>query len=113
MGFISYDNLDEILEDIKQQPIAFLYIVTTGCSVCHGLQPQVEAIFEKFPEVHGMVVDSLKVPEVAAEFQALTAPVLLLFVEGKEYLRKARMINTKEFEEDVKKIVHGYIESQA
>ena len=47
--------------------------------------------------------------EVAGEFQVLTVPVVLLFVEGKEYLRKARIIQTAQFKSEVEKIVTGYL----
>jgi hypothetical protein len=38
---------------------------------------------------------SLRIPEAAGQFAALTAPVVLLYVEGKERHREARIIDFK------------------
>jgi thioredoxin-like negative regulator of GroEL len=47
-------------------------------------------------------LDANTYPEVASTFQVLTAPVILLFFEGKEVHRQARFIDFKKLEELVK-----------
>lgn len=112
MKFNVYQQIDGILNEIRQRPLVFVYVTTDGCSVCHGLQPQVEKIMSEFPEVYTITVSSTEVPAIASEFQVFTAPALLLFVEGKEYLRRARMISTKEFTNEIEKIVTGYLNKE-
>lgn len=97
-----------VKEVIQSESLTFLYIGQENCSVCHGLKPQISKIMSAYPEVRLVELDALEVPDVAEAFQVLTVPVLLLFVEGKEYLRKARIVNTMNFKQDVHKIITGY-----
>ncbi|WP_112180581.1 MULTISPECIES: thioredoxin family protein [Paraliobacillus] len=103
----SINKLDHF---INQNNLAFLYISKQNCSVCHSLLPQVEAIMRRYPEIAlgHVAVDQL--PEVAGKFSIFTVPVLLLFVDGKEYLREARIVQLELFEERLQKIYQGVTE---
>ncbi|GEQ61706.1 putative thioredoxin or thiol-disulfide isomerase [Vagococcus lutrae] len=102
-------DIETVKQHIAEEKLSLLYIGQENCSVCHGLKPQIQKIMSEFPDVYTMEVDAMDVPEVAGEFQVLTVPVVLLFVEGKEYLRKARIIQTAQFKSEVEKIVTGYL----
>ncbi|CAM3360732.1 thioredoxin family protein [Vagococcus fessus] len=106
-------TIEEVQKNIEENNLAFIYIGQENCSVCHGLKPQVETIMEKYEGVSLVELDALEVPEVAEVFNVLTVPVMMLFVEGREYLRKARMINTRDFSQEVDKIIRGYQEMLA
>lgn len=95
---------------IQTEKLVFLYIGQSNCSVCHSLKPQIGGLLEVYDDVIKLEIDALIAPEVAEAFNVLTVPVLLLFVEGREYLRKARIINTRELSVDFAKIVLGYRE---
>lgn len=66
--------------------------------------PQVEEVLSDFPEIHFGIVDAEKVPEIAELFLIFTVPVLLLFVDGKEVLREARIVHVDLFREKVRRI---------
>ncbi|QIL46722.1 thioredoxin family protein [Vagococcus coleopterorum] len=106
MKFIK--ELNHAKEIINENELVFVYIGQENCSVCHGLKPQIKQIMNQFEGVTQIELDALRTPEVAEAFQVLTVPVLLLFVEGHEYLRKARIVNTREFKQDIEKIILGY-----
>ena len=57
-----------------------------------------------YPEIKPGHINAAEVPEVAGAFSVFTAPVLLLFVEGKEYIREARIVQLDLFEEKIDKI---------
>ncbi|WP_121638986.1 thioredoxin family protein [Virgibacillus sp. Bac330] len=97
-------NLPDIDTFIEQNKLAFLYISREGCSVCHGLLPQVEALMEDYPEIATAHIKAEQVEEVAGRFSVFTVPVLLLFVEGKEYLREARIVHMDLFQEKLEQI---------
>jgi len=103
-------DLSSAKKMIQGKDLVFLYISQPNCSVCHGLKPQIEQILMCYDDLVQVELDALEVPEVAEAFDVLTVPVLLLYVEGREYLRKARIVNTKEFSYEVSKIIHGYRE---
>ncbi|GEN57601.1 thioredoxin-like protein YdfQ [Halolactibacillus alkaliphilus] len=100
---------NEALDDfLSKDGVTFLYISRPNCSVCVSLLPQIEKVFEDFPAIKTAYVNQEDVPEVAGRFNIFTVPVLILFVDGKEYLREARIVPIEPFKEKVSKIVNGY-----
>lgn len=93
---------------LNKDGLSFLYISRPNCSVCVSLLPQIKTVFEEFIEVRTAYVNAEDVPEVAGRFNIFTVPVLILFVDGREYLREARIVPIEPFKEKLKKIVNGY-----
>ncbi|MBN6187192.1 thioredoxin family protein [Aneurinibacillus sp. BA2021] len=60
-------------------------------------------MLEKFPLIAGATARIDDIPELAGRFSVFTAPVVLLFAEGKEIVRKARFIVMDELEADIRK----------
>ncbi|MGJ9459522.1 thioredoxin family protein [Oceanobacillus sp. CF4.6] len=89
--------------------LSFLYISRPNCSVCHGLLPQVRALMGKYPEIKLGHINAEAVEEVAGRFSIFTVPVLLLFVDGKEYVREARIVHMDLFEEKLDKIYENVV----
>lgn len=89
---------------IDENRFAFLYITMPNCSVCHGLQPQIEAMLATYPSIQARTIDASEVTEIAGKFNVFTAPVLLLFVQGKEYIREARIVHTDALEARISRI---------
>lgn len=108
-NFRDLHTLDEVSNFIHKHQLAFLYITQPNCSVCHGLLPQVQALMEKYPKIALAKVDAVEVQAIAGEFSIFTAPVLLLFIDGKEYLREARIVQMDLFEEKLDRIYHHVI----
>ncbi|MHA6252499.1 thioredoxin family protein [Oceanobacillus sp. CAU 1775] len=107
--FEELHTIEAVDNFISNDPLTFVYISRTGCSVCHALLPQVEELMEKFPEIRLGHVNSAEVEEVAERFTVFAVPALLLFVEGKEYLREARIVHMSLFQDRVQKIYDGYM----
>lgn len=100
----------EAVEDfIHDNKLSFLFISQPNCSVCHGLLPQVQALMANYPEIHLGHINASEVTEVAGRFSIFTVPVLLLFVEGKEYIREARIVHMDLLEEKIDKIYKNII----
>lgn len=91
-GFEKITSLEGMEAFIRENKLAFLYFSKPNCSVCHSLFPQVEHLLQKYPKITKGKVDVSNVREVAGQYSILTVPVLLLFVEGKEYIREARIV---------------------
>lgn len=89
----SYDEWVTLLEE---QPKLLLFVKINGCSVCDGLLPQVEPLQEQYPDVPFYQVNVSEVQEIAGQFSLFTAPVVLLFLHGKEYARFARFVQRDE-----------------
>ena len=88
-------DLSEVQKTIQEEPTVVVAISTPDCSVCHAVVPKLKQLLThySFPAYH---LDAFETPEVAGTFQALTAPVILLFHRGKEVERQARFIRFEE-----------------
>jgi thiol-disulfide isomerase/thioredoxin len=94
---------------ISSHALSFLFISRPDCSVCQSLLPQVQELLEKYPEIHTGYINAEDVPEIAGRFSIFTVPVLLLFIEGKEYIREARIVHMQLLEEKINKIYSNII----
>lgn len=53
------------------------------------------------------VVNAGKVEEIAGFLMVFTVPVLVLYLDGREYLREARIVPIERFRENVDKVYNG------
>lgn len=106
--FKNITSLTKMEEIINNETFAFFYITQPNCSVCHGLQPQIEQIMEKFPKIKTYHIDALAVPEISGQYSLFSAPVLLLYVDGKETIREARFVQTEKLTQNLEKITNLY-----
>lgn len=104
MPFQHLHDLDEMEAFIKGNHLVFLYISRPGCSVCEGLKPQVLDMLEDYPEIQIGYVDASETEAVAGRFDIFAVPVLLLLVEGKEFIREARIVHLDLLHEKIAKI---------
>ncbi|SER18892.1 Thioredoxin [Gracilibacillus ureilyticus] len=107
-SFTTLQTETEIHQFIDNNPLSFVYISKNNCSVCHSLYPQIQSVMQEFPNIRlgYIVIDEL--PSLAGQWSIYTAPVLILFVDGKEYLREARFVPVESFREKVERIYQNY-----
>ncbi len=98
-------SIFEIKEEIHRSSIILLYISRENCSVCHALLPQIEDVLMEFPMIEARSVDADLVPEIAGEYTIFTVPAILVFVNGKEMIRKARFVPIDMFRLELKKLL--------
>ncbi|AMA51257.1 thioredoxin family protein [Bacillus inaquosorum] len=101
-------SLDSIENFIKQHQFSFLYISRPGCTVCHAVLPQLRILLEQFPNIKLGYINADAVEEVAGRFSVFTVPVLLLFIDGTEFLREARFVHFEQLEERLKRVYQLY-----
>ncbi|WKK64915.1 thioredoxin family protein [Lutimonas zeaxanthinifaciens] len=95
----------EFEKKIESNRGILFYFATDSCSVGEALEPKVrELLQEKFKKISFCFIDMNRSPEICASRQVFAEPTLLLFIEGKEYLRRSRNMNMIELEEAVKRI---------
>ncbi|MBG9769712.1 thioredoxin family protein [Bacillus vallismortis] len=95
---------------IKQHQFSFIYISRPGCTVCHAVLPQLRLLLDQFPKIALGHINADEVEEVAGRFSVFTVPVLLLFVDGTEFLREARFVHFEQLEERLKRVYQLYEE---
>lgn len=98
-------TLEGIKKIIDENQLTLLYISRPDCSVCHGLLPQVEELLKEFPSIVSIQADADEIPEIAGEYSIFTVPVVLVFADGKEVVRRARFVPIGELQVQLEKIV--------
>ncbi|RST74088.1 thioredoxin [Siminovitchia acidinfaciens] len=98
-------SLKEIKATIDEHQLTLLYISRPNCSVCHALLPQVEELLVDFPSIISIHADADEIPEIAGEYSIFTVPVVLVFSDGKEMIRKARFVPMGELRDQLEKVV--------
>lgn len=92
-------------ELIRTHKGVLFYFATTSCSVGEALEPKVQKLLkEKYPKLDYCSVDMNAAVELSAAHQVFVEPTILLFVEGKEYLRKSRHIGLGELDMAISRI---------
>ena len=97
----SYENW---LAIAKAQNPFLLFVKTNHCSVCDSLYAQVAALQQNY-SMPFYVVNIMDVPEVSGQLSLLSAPVVLLFDNSKEYARFARFVRIGELEHRMKELI--------
>lgn len=91
---------------LKDHPKLLLFVETDQCSVCHGLLPQVEGLKKDF-DIPFYIVNAAAVPEMAGQLSLFSAPVVLLYADGKEYARYARFVPMDELKFRMAELISG------
>lgn len=76
---------------IGENPAVLVYFSSPACSVCHSLKPKVfEAAAARYEKMVCEEVDISVTPEIGAKLNVLAAPTVVIFLDGKEFVRKSR-----------------------
>ncbi len=90
-------ELKEIEESIAKKPAVALYFSAPTCNVCHALKPKLMDAFEKnFQHLEVISIDVSEDQSVAAHFSVFAIPTLLVFLDGREFVRKTRHMSVEE-----------------
>mgnify|MGYP000120845385 CR=1 FL=1 len=81
-----------------------IYFKGENCGVCAALLPKMEVHFsENYPLLEFEIIEVQKTPEIAAQFNVFTIPVLIILFEGKEYYRFVRNFSAGEIDQKLQR----------
>jgi thioredoxin-like negative regulator of GroEL len=89
-------NLDEIQTIIDENSMVLTYFTTHGCNVCVDLFPKIENMMEEFPEIITVRGEVDAEPGIVGAHGVFVVPTIVLFVDGKETIRRSRTIGVEE-----------------
>lgn len=98
------ESYEEWLRVAEQQRPFLLFVKTNNCSVCDSLFPQVSELASLYP-LPFYDVNVAEVPEIAGQLSLFSAPVVLLFNEGREYSRFARFVRMDDLKRRMKELL--------
>jgi len=96
---------EELREKVANTPGIVLYFKNDRCAPCMALRPKIEELIQsQFPSMEFMIVDTVQQPLLSSEYNVFANPTILVFFEGREYIRKSKYIGTSELEQDIERL---------
>ncbi len=102
--FEDISNLDQFNELVSHTPAVLAYFSTTECNVCKVLKPKVaDMVDTEFPELKLVYAEINQSPELAAQLRVFAVPTLVIYFDGKEYIRKSRNFGLDELRRELQR----------
>ena len=97
-------SLDEFINKSSNLPGAVFYFSHDKCNVCKVLKPKIYNLLKSdFPKLEMFYCDTELFPEIAGQNSIFTVPTILVFFDGKEFIRKSRNIGVDEFKNEIER----------
>jgi thioredoxin-like negative regulator of GroEL len=97
-------TLEKIKSKLKKNSAILIYFSSIGCSVCQILQYKIENSFNTiYPLITQYHLNIQKYKDVAIYFNVFSTPTILVFLDGKEFVRKNRNMSIHELILDLKR----------
>jgi thioredoxin-like negative regulator of GroEL len=81
-----------------------LYFSAPTCNVCHALKPKLlQAIDENFKDFVVESIDISQTQDIAPHFGVFAIPTVLIFLDGREFLRKSRHMSVDDVIREIKR----------
>ncbi len=100
--FETINTLEQFSDAVSQNSAVLFYISTESCNVCKVLKPKISKLFEEnFPKIKKFYIDSNKTPEVSAQKSVLAVPTIMVYFDGREFIRESRNLSLDVLKEQV------------
>lgn len=97
-------KIENINNMIQENSAVMLYFSAPTCGVCHALKPKLlAALNTNYPLFKVESVDISIDEEIAPHFGVYAIPTLIIFLEGKEFLRKSRNMSVDEVMREIER----------
>jgi len=98
------NTIETIEKSIKENMAVMLYFSAPTCNVCHALKPKLlEAIEKNFDQFEIISIDVSTDQEIAAHYSVFAIPTVLIFLDGREFVRKSRHMSIDEVIAEIKR----------
>jgi len=97
-------TVENIENAIKENVAVMVYFSAPTCNVCHALKPKLlEALDTNFKLFKVESVDISIEEDIAPHFGIFAIPTVLIYLDGKEFLRKSRHMSVGEVIDEIKR----------
>ncbi|SFV55977.1 thioredoxin-like [hydrothermal vent metagenome] len=97
-------TIENINNTIKENLAVMVYFSAPTCNVCHALKPKLlEELDKNFPTFKVESVDISVEEDIAPHFGVYAIPTVLIFLDGKEFVRKSRNMSVHELLEEIRR----------
>ena len=97
-------TLEALQEIIRSEMGVLLYFSGENCNVCHALRPKFKELFDtQFPKIRQIYLDAHENPEISAHFQVFSVPTMIVFLDGREFVREGRAVSLHKMAEQLQR----------
>ena len=97
-------TLEELQNTIRAEVGVLLYFSGESCNVCHALRPKFKETFDKeFPQIKQIYLDAHENLEISAHFQVFSVPTMIVFLDGREFVREGRSVSLHQVTEKLQR----------
>lgn len=97
-------TLEQVNKTIKEEVGVLLYFSGEHCSVCHALRPKFRTLFDtEFPKLKQIYLDAQEYAEVSSHYNVFSLPTILVFLDGREFVREGRSVSLHKMSEHLKR----------
>ncbi len=101
-GMIAIETENQLNDLIQSNPGVLVYFSAPACNVCKVLKPKIEEMcVADYPDLPLAYVDCDAMKETAGQNRVFTIPVVIVFFDGKETVRKTRTFGIGELSEAI------------
>ena len=105
MEFRTITTIEEFEEALKENLGVLFYFSTISCNVGEALEPKVLNLLKKeYPKIPFFYVDMNASPDVSAKHSVFVEPTILVFFDGKETIRKSRIISIPDLSNAISRV---------
>ncbi len=98
-------EITEIQNLITDKTAILLYFYNDNCAPCVILRPKVQTMVnDYFPKLDLRLINAEQFPATSAQYGIFASPTLLVFFEGKEYIRESKNISISELHDKIERI---------
>lgn len=97
-------DINTIKNKVAENTAILLYFYNDNCAPCKILRPKVqELINTDFPAMEFVLINAEQDAMVSAQYAVFASPTLLVFFEGKEYIRESKNISISELHDKIER----------
>lgn len=100
---INIENRNDVVDLIQDNKMSIIYFTGSACGACEAIKEKIENILSEYPKIVCREVNGEKHIDLAAEYDIFSLPIMLLFIEGKEFLRLGRNVNLLELKMNIER----------
>jgi len=96
--------IENLQQTINENLAVMVYFSAPTCNVCHSLKPKLmQAMENNFDKFEIVSIDTSVEVETSAQHNVFAIPTVLVFLDGKEFLRKSRHMSVEEVIKEIKR----------
>ena len=102
-------ELEEFNNILKKESVVMVYFSGEHCNVCKALYPKIESLINnEFSKIKLIKLLSESSSEIFGQNQIFSIPTVIVYFEGKEYIRKIRNFSVVELKQEILKLYKLY-----